>query len=458
MPTVIGVIIFCCAVYCFFLKEDGLFGLLILSGIFQAASAINFSERGFPPYYVVAVFIITRAILNRSLGARPTGSVSQGGWLLLFGGIAIASAFILPSMFAGIPVYDPKIGIDDGFFIRPPLRFGLNNIAQAGFLACHIAVAYSLFYIGFSSDKAQKAYIWAFYLVVMIIAAQSVCQLTGIPFPHSLLLNNPGYALWDATGEIAGTRNPGPFSEPSVAGAFLVLYCVGFLARFLSGKGGAVHLIVSLVASALVASSGSLLTLCLFTIILLLRYSPLRWPWHLNISRTKRMLWILFVLIAPVTLALILFPSYRETLMTLTVSKGGSSSFINRTAADLYALQLLPQTHWLGVGLGSNRASSLFTTLLSNVGIPGFLAFIVFYVRVFANLSKERSWLKWGAFALLLNMLIGVADVTMPMLWIPTLLAILLSSRPLHVRHSIKTGNPLFITPGRKGEIGPGLA
>jgi hypothetical protein len=170
------------------------------------------------------------------------------------------------------------------------------------------------------------------------------------------------------------------------------------------------------------------------------------------------MLWILFVLIAPVTLALILFPSYRETLMTLTVSKGGSSSFLNRTAADLYALQLLPQTHWLGVGLGSNRASSLFTTLLSNVGIPGFLAFSVFYVRVFANLSKERSWLKWGAFALLLNMLLGVADVTMPMLWIPTLLAILFSSRPLHVRHSIKTGNPLFITPGRKGEIGPGLA
>src|SRR6202011_287909 len=135
------------------------------------------------------------------------------------------------AIFAGTPVYDPKIGIDEGLFIRPPLSFGLNNVAQAGFLACQIAITYAVLTIDFSFKKVQRAYVWAFYLVVLIIAAQSVCQLTGIPFPHSLILNNPGYALWDAGGEVSGTRNPGPFSDPSLAGAFLVLYCVGFLAQ-----------------------------------------------------------------------------------------------------------------------------------------------------------------------------------------------------------------------------------
>jgi hypothetical protein len=445
LPTIIGVIFFLCGVYCFFFKEDSLLGLLIIAGIFEAASAINIGERGIQPYYVVAAFLIARSIVDFMLGARSNKFMPQRTWLLLFAAIAIASAFLFPVIFAGIPVYDPKVGIDDGLFIRPPLSFGLNNLGQAAFLACHIATAYAVLSIEFSSSKAQKTYLWAFYLVVFILTAQSFCQLTGIPFPHSLILNNPGYALWDVGGGVSGTRNPGSFSEPSVAGAFLVLYCVGFLAKYLAGKGGTVHLIVSLVASGLVASSASLLTLCVFTVALMFRYFPLRLPWYVNLSRTKRLVWIVLVLAVPAALALIFFPSYRETLMTLTVSKGDSSSFLNRMAADLYALQLLPQTHWMGVGLGGNRASSLLTTLLSNVGVAGFLAFVVFYFRLFAGLPKEYAWLRWAAFALLADMFIGVADVTMPMLWIPILLAIQFSWKRTPIQHQLKLNTPALV-------------
>jgi hypothetical protein len=437
MPTVIGVIFFCCGAYCFFVKEDSLFGLLIIAGIFQAASALNISERGIQPYYVIGAFVIVRAIVNRSLGVRSNRSMPQNRWLLLFGGIAIASAFVLPVVFAGIPVYDPKIGIDESLFIRPPLSFGLNNVVQAGFLACHIAIAYAVLSIDFSSKKAQRAYIWAFYLVVLIIVAQSVCQLTGIPFPHSLILNNPGYALWDVGGEVSGTRNPGPFSEPSLAGAFLVLYCVGFLAQYLAGKGGAGNLILSLVASGLVASSASLFSLCVFALVLSVRYFPLRLPWFVNVARTKRILWIFVVLFAPAALALTFFPGYRETLMTLTISKGDSGSFLNRTASDIYALQLSAQTHWIGVGLGSNRASSVLATLLSNVGVVGVVAFAAFYVRLFVNVPEEFAWLKWAGFALLFNMCIGVADVTIPIFWIPIFLAIQFTSGRKGSNHSM---------------------
>lgn len=133
MPTVIGVIFFCCAAYCFLFKEDGLLGLLIVAGIFEAASAINIGDRGIQPYYVVAAFLIVRALVNYPLKFRSGKSMPQGKWLLSFGAIAIASAFVLPVIFAGIPVYDPKIGIDDGLLIHPPLSFGLNNVGQAGF-------------------------------------------------------------------------------------------------------------------------------------------------------------------------------------------------------------------------------------------------------------------------------------------------------------------------------------
>jgi hypothetical protein len=282
-------------------------------------------------------------------------------------------------------------------------------------------------------QKARKAYIWAFYLVVLIIVAQSVCQLTGIPFPHSLILNNPGYALWNAEGEVGGTRNPGPFSEPSLAGGFLVMYYVGFLAQYLSGKAGAIRLIVALAAIGLVASGGSLLALTLFIPVLLSAYFPFRFPWYIDMRRMKRLVYVVLLLAAPLALALFASSGYREALLANTVSKSDSGSFINRTASDLYAIQLLIQTHWIGVGLGSNRGSSLVPTLLSNVGIVGVLTFGAFYIKLFARLPEEHNWLKWAGYALLLNMCIGIADVTIPILWIPILLAVQFSpvaSRP----------------------------
>lgn len=428
MPTVIGVIFFCCGVYCFLLKEDSLLGLLVIAGIFQAASAINIAERGIQPYYVIALFVIVRAAINRMLGSSSSRFVPQSAWLLAFAIIAIASAFVLPIIFAGVPVYDPKVGIDDGLFVRPPLRFGLNNVAQAGFLACHIAAVYAVPYLKPSLQKARKAYIWAFYLVVVIIVAQSVCQLTGIPFPHSLILNNPGYALWDAEGEVGGTRNPGPFSEPSLAGGFLVMYCVGFLAQYLSGKAGAIRLIVSLAAIGLVASGGSLLALILIIPVLLACHFPFRFPWYIDMQRMKKLAYVVLILAAPLALALLASSGYRDALLVNTLSKSDSGSFINRTASDLYAIQLLIQTHWIGVGLGSNRASSLLPTLLSNVGVVGGVTFGVFYIKLFAKLPGEHKWLKWAGIALLLNMCIGIADVTIPILWLPILLAVQFSS------------------------------
>lgn len=441
MPTVIGLVFFCCAAYCFFWKQNSLLGLLIIAASFQAASAINIAERGVQPYYVVALFVVARALVNWLLGIRLNKSMPRGVWLLLFGFIGVASAFVLPFVFAGIPVYDPKIGIDDGLVIRPPLKFGLGNISQACFLACHVATAYSVLAIDFSSQKARRTYVWVFYIVVLIIAAQSVCQITGVPFPHSLIRNNPGYSLQTKEEQLSGTRNPGTFSEPSGVGAFLAMYCVGFLAQYLAGKGWTVNMVAALLATGLVAATGSLVTIGVFILLLLVRYFPFRLPWFIDTGRTKRVFWILLVLVTPLTLALLGSAGFRETLIAYTVSKGDSLSYIDRTAADLYALQLSLQTHWIGVGLGSNRSSSLIATLLSNVGVVGTVAFAIYYILLFSKLPKEYEWLRWGAFALLLNMCIDGPDITSPTLWIPMLLAIQFISGRMPVRRNLNRGN-----------------
>ncbi len=443
MPTVIGIFFFCCGAYCFLFKEGLLFGLLIVAGIFEASSALNISGRGIQPYYVIATFIIMRAIINWALGSPLHRPLQNRRWLLLFGAIAIASAFILPIVYSGIPVYDSKIGIDDGLFIRPPLRFGLNNIGQVGFLAIHIGTAFALLKLGFSAKTTRKAFLWGFYIIVLLVFAQSVFQFAGVSFPDSLIRNNPGYTLTDSTFGAYGTRNSGPCTEPSIVGAFLVLYIVGFFAEYLEGKRGPFLVIVGLIASGLVASSGSIATLGFVIPILLICYSPFRFPWYFNLEQARRMIWILVLVSVPLIISLVVFSSYQQLLVDLTVSKGGSSSAINRTAADIYGFELLARTHWIGVGLGSSRSSSLLATLLSNIGIVGTSAFLAFYFRLFGSLGRKHAWLKWGGFALLLNMVLGIADVTMPLLWIPILLAIQLKSDESLIHKSLDNHSTL---------------
>jgi hypothetical protein len=424
MPTVIGVIFFIFGLYFFFFREEGLVGLLVVSAIFQAASAVNFGERGLQPYYIVAAFIIIRGTVNRLLSVTPAKKVPFQTSLLLFAAISIASAFLLPFMFVGIPVYDPKLGIDQSLFVHPPLSFGLNNVAQAGFLIWHVATLYGAQAIKFSYKKTQRAYILSFYLLVLFIGAQTISRVAGIHFPDEVIRNNPGYSLGDLADEQTSTRIPGTFAEPSFGGAFLVLYCVGFTVQYLSGRGSKWLVIISLVASGLIASSGSLVVLALFILLLLVLHQPFRFPWFINVDKAKRLAGIAVWLGLPSVLAIAGSASYRQTLLTLTVSKGDSGSFINRTASDLFALQLLSRTYGIGVGLGSNRASSLVTSLLSNVGVLGFALFAMFYFRLLRGLSKEMAWLRWGGFAVLLNMCVDIPDITFPLVWVIILLAV----------------------------------
>ncbi len=170
-----------------------------------------------------------------------------------------------------------------------------------------------------------------------------------------------------------------------------MMYCIGFLAEYLSGKGSSVRVVLSLVASGLVASSGSLFTLSVFTLVLLVRYSPFRFPWYIRLRQAKRLAWIVFLLVAPTAIALIGSSGYRQTLATLTVSKGDSGSFVNRTASDLFALQLVAQTAWgIGVGLGSNRAASLIPTLASDIGLREYWRFYFLFQVIRQIVDKIR--------------------------------------------------------------------
>jgi hypothetical protein len=107
-------------------------------------------------------------------------------------------------------------------------------------------------------------------------------------------------------------------------------------------------------------------------------------------------------------------------LTGITASKSGTLSQTNRFAADLRALELVGQTNLLGVGIGSNRTSSLFTLLLSTTGATGTALFCLVMLMVLTNPYSDRtgSSIRATLLAWLCTAFVGVADFSSPLLWI----------------------------------------
>jgi quinol-cytochrome oxidoreductase complex cytochrome b subunit len=139
MPTVIGLIFFVTAAFVFLQDDDKLFALLIFSAIFPASSVVALNGAGIEPYFLVGALFVLQCICRGTIGTREETPFKGKRWMILFAVIAILSAFTLPFIFAGIPVYDPHVGIDDGLFLRPPLHFAHANI----FAFCFIALGSS---------------------------------------------------------------------------------------------------------------------------------------------------------------------------------------------------------------------------------------------------------------------------------------------------------------------------
>ena len=67
-------------------------------------------------------------------------------------------------------------------------------------------------------------------------------------------------------------------------------------------------------------------------------------------------------------------------LTSMLLEKQQSSSFAQRTGADMMAIDIAIDTGGIGIGLGSHKPNNLVMTLLSNTGIFGLLMFAVFCV------------------------------------------------------------------------------
>ncbi len=438
--TLLGLFFVPAALVCFLRRPSYLLFLLLIAMPFEAGSIFNGSigdfQFGVPPFYFVEICILVRLAMyvwNSKTLLPPKSDPARRAAILLsaFWLWSVLSAFIMPHLFAGVVVQPPRGAGSDLF---APLHWSLSNLAQAMYLTLNVAtVLYALQIVRTQQESRhlQKAFYWAVFIVITVGLAQSLALALGLEFPYEIFNNNPAYAQgFDQEIEYVRRINS-TFVEPSYAGSFLSAVAAGFLASFLSGRRGllwcfAIFMVVIMLLKT-TATTG-LAALAAMLCVLLVFFNPLKKRGETRHSITKT--WIAIGLVFCVLgLMLYLNPDLLEAATAVTVEKVETVSFEGRIVSDLFGLSVMVNTGTLGAGLGSSRASSLITTLLSTVGVVGtalFAAMLYRIVKMFpgrlAPPSLQVSF--WAFLGLFVADMIGVPDLNRPAFWALIVLAL----------------------------------
>jgi hypothetical protein len=130
-----------------------------------------------------------------------------------------------------------------------------------------------------------------------------------------------------------------------------------------------------------------------------------------------------------IVVALAAIPSVRtwtgDLLDTVIFGKTQTFSYQQRGEMNDDALHTAIYTSWLGAGWGICRASSLFPTMLGNVGIPGVALFAAFLVQIFLPVwrcKRQSLALKgpaiFAASVVLVGLLVAGPELSSPPVWV----------------------------------------
>ena len=462
--TYIGYLIIPLAFIVLIFKPKYLITLLMSVSVLHASSMLNGSinnfQYGLSPYYFVAICILLRLLYillsNRNLLFINSNIKYFTYILLVFWLWSVISAFLLPYLFQGVEVYNPRLGLELQYKHYATLEWTFSNLAQAIYLTLNMAVIIYAFLI----DENHSLYYVTIgiKLAIIIVCFLGIWQVLSsyliLQFPYNIFNSNISY--YQGYNQYIGSirRLVSSFSEPSFAGAFLASIEVGLLSLYLinslSKNKQIFLLILSLVILYLLIwtfSTTGYLSLLIGNIILLFKYKP----FHRNRKSIYTKKWynyfigvvIIFVSILCITIShkhaninvddihtgyIVnegILSDIGKMLSSAFIKDTKSDSFVHRTAADIYALKIFVSTYGLGAGLGSSRSSSLITTLLSTIGIIGVTSFIMLIysvIRGIINIHCDKysnicNYIYWSLLTLLIAHCISIPDISFPPLW-----------------------------------------
>jgi hypothetical protein len=374
--------------------------------LFGAAAAIELPALGgamILPAVMFLPFLIGHAIAQRGMAdcLKPLVYPNAGFWLLVTAVLGVASAALLPRLFAGdvlIRTVDRTglFGID---YKLMPLGPVSTNLTQSAYALGSVGVFAATNALLSSPGRLAKFKSAVLLLAVLdcIAATYNAAELYGGAPKLLTYLRGTGFVIFDG-GDLGGlVRISGTFAEASAFSSFtlpLFAFCATlWLHGVDSKKTGAMalallgFLLISTSGTAYVSLAAYLLTAGALAAGFLL--------FDRKIPRPGALLSIAGIVIVATCLVVLLRPGLIDRVVDFfdatVLSKSQSSSGVDRGSSNTQAWSNFVDTHGIGVGLGSARASSFVLVLLSNLGVVGTLCYLAFLRAVMFGRSDAST-------------------------------------------------------------------
>ena len=356
--------------------------------ILQSTNVLIVGGIGIGPHIITSCVFIVKSFLF-PINEKSEISISFK-WLF-----AVYTIFLLYILF-------------NGLFINH-----FSSWTGAIMIAIYLFSAYRLLNVGHMIDKKYIEKNIDFLVVFTLIIGAIVClQQVGL-FPNIGLLKviffNDEISGTVAYNTITTHRFYATFMEPSYCACFLV----GCIAYYLcTGKTTTKYIaLIVFLSLALVLTMSSTGYGC-FALVLFL----------FLISRTnkKTIKIILPAGIFAVLLFLVLFPNLLNDVI---FSKLTTASGQTRQNWNLFALESFYSSPVFGIGFSNQRASSLFYTLIAELGIIGVIIYFIFLAIIVAtillvNYKKQKKQFLFFVFAVIVGQIIACPDYNFCVFWL----------------------------------------
>jgi hypothetical protein len=415
--------------------------LLVLATL-DSAAVVNAGSFGLQPGYFFGLLMIARTAVEITVFGTPLNAhvVRMLVPLLLFAIICFISIWVGLTFFQGkITVISSMAGFN--LDLAQTYTFQRQNLTQPFYLFLNLGIVYALAHqiARLPADLVNVTLERAVLAAIVFASAVAVCEMAhfyaGAPFADSFFHSNAGYSK--AHGQSLGRilRVSGTFSEPSALAyhfaAFLMYAWYRFLRQPGAGAIGLVLLCVTMMAASTSTSAFAVLGIFMLVVVkdLLVVIAT---------SGTRIRLFPNGVAVVAL-LGSVAFGAYvfiqsnwhdiDSVLTSMLLQKHESSSYAQRTGADMMAVDIVVQTGGIGIGLGSHKPNNLAMTLLSNTGIAGFLVFGMFLFQLLwpyrtKSFDVDLRPYRWMVVGLLAVHLMSNPNLNPIILWISFALVI----------------------------------
>ena len=356
--------------------------------------------------------------------------------LAIFSIWCVFSAFALPILFAGLPVESPRAGVDQSYYVQAALQWSPSNAGQAGYVILNFVMVMCLVQMAAMPgrfDRLVNAFSWSGVFVAAVGAYQICCNRFGLSFPSWLFNSNQAWA--QAPNQLIGagfSRMSATFVAPSDAAGFLATWSVFELSLAISGgRRNGLHWFWAAVGSIMLVETTSTTGYVTAAVM----WAVTAWDCCKTVLRHGRIkvqaTIAVLVIAGAFILVLAAIPDASLLLDAVLFSKNNSKSAVHRTSTFGRAVGVFQNSWGLGVGLGSNRAMSVFFYVLSNLGVAGIALVSVLLYQLYTltrtqlsdpNADRTTSiYLRaiGTAFvANILSLLASGAEITQPRMWI----------------------------------------